>query len=420
MADSDNPELPNSQGAAEPARGARRATPPEGIEQQKGRFVSWLFGDESTESGQIPGAEGEEEPSALAVGNRLYMTLADINRRLNLLNDRVAGGGDQRDLLSAVQRGHEALGKNQETIVRRLDRLYEAIRLVAAELRQLVVVTQQGPQQPTSPTPAGTRVTPPPMPAVGSVGRASPTGPPEAFLKDPAHIKARRVANAMVSDLEAYNRQKLEDSIREGTTVKIMEKGIADMRAAYDRRVPERVREEYDYLSEAIIELFRRKRRELVQTEAAPPGTPDAQFEAQVMAGSSQAAGRTPTPSPAPSPAAAPPMSTNVVLSGRIVGSLLIDMIQLQSQNNETGVLHVIPDTGDAIDVYFVSGAIYNCVASGAEGEKAFFEALQVAEGHFEFERVDNTNIERKIEHETSFLIVEALRRIDENALNAP
>jgi predicted Zn finger-like uncharacterized protein len=86
------------------------------------------------------------------------------------------------------------------------------------------------------------------------------TAPPEL---PEAHVKARRLARIIVSDIVLYNQSRVEEGVRQGNFFELLADDITEGRALYVRRVSEDIRRETDYLEGAFQELIARKKREL-------------------------------------------------------------------------------------------------------------------------------------------------------------
>ncbi|HEY6839176.1 MAG TPA: response regulator [Geobacteraceae bacterium] len=78
-----------------------------------------------------------------------------------------------------------------------------------------------------------------------------------------AHVKAKRLARIIVSDIVLYNQAKVEEGVKGGTFYELLADDIGEGRSLYERRVPEEVRSGTAYLQDAFEELIARKRREL-------------------------------------------------------------------------------------------------------------------------------------------------------------
>ena len=91
---------------------------------------------------------------------------------------------------------------------------------------------------------------------------SAPVAPAPPELPE-AHVKARRLARIIVSDIVLYNQAKVEEGARNGTFYDLLADDIREGRALYERRVPEEIRNDTSYLEEGFEELVARKRREL-------------------------------------------------------------------------------------------------------------------------------------------------------------
>jgi len=78
-----------------------------------------------------------------------------------------------------------------------------------------------------------------------------------------AHVKARRLARIIVSDITLYNQVKVEEGVRKGNFYEILTDDIKEGRALYTRRVSEEIRRTTSYLEDAFAELIDKKKREL-------------------------------------------------------------------------------------------------------------------------------------------------------------
>jgi DNA-binding response OmpR family regulator len=85
--------------------------------------------------------------------------------------------------------------------------------------------------------------------------------PPSVPELSEAHVKARRLARIIVSDIALYNQAKVEEGIRSGNFYTMLADDIHEGRVLYERRVPEEVRSCTSYLKEAFEELISREKR---------------------------------------------------------------------------------------------------------------------------------------------------------------
>jgi predicted Zn finger-like uncharacterized protein len=77
-----------------------------------------------------------------------------------------------------------------------------------------------------------------------------------------AHLKAKRLARIIVSDIILYNQGKVEGGIRNGNFYELLADDIQEGRALYVRRVSEDIRQATSYLEDAFEDLLAKKRRE--------------------------------------------------------------------------------------------------------------------------------------------------------------
>lgn len=88
----------------------------------------------------------------------------------------------------------------------------------------------------------------------------SPQSDPEP---SEAHIKSRRLARIIVSDIVLYNQARVEEGVRSGSFYTLLADDIAEGRALYLSRVPQDIIRGTSYLEEAFEELIRSKKEEL-------------------------------------------------------------------------------------------------------------------------------------------------------------
>ncbi|MBI1920221.1 MAG: zinc-ribbon domain-containing protein [Geobacter sp.] len=90
---------------------------------------------------------------------------------------------------------------------------------------------------------------------------APPAAQAEAPLSE-AHVKAKRLARIIVSDIVLYNQAQVEEGIRNGTFYQLLESDIQEGRNHYVQRVSEEIRKETSYLEAAFEDLIAKKKRE--------------------------------------------------------------------------------------------------------------------------------------------------------------
>lgn len=101
-------------------------------------------------------------------------------------------------------------------------------------------------------------------------------------------------------------------------------------------------------------------------------------------------------------------------LSGAIKEGLLADLLQMVSSNMMTGVFCVESD-GTEVNLYFDEGEVFHGAGEGLVADNAFFAAMAMEHGRFYFTETTELPQERTISSKTQFLILEALRQIDES-----
>jgi hypothetical protein len=101
-------------------------------------------------------------------------------------------------------------------------------------------------------------------------------------------------------------------------------------------------------------------------------------------------------------------------LSGAIEEGVLADILQFISTNGKTGAF-VVTYSGQEITLFFREGQICHALAGEMDGENALFAAMAAESGRFHFDETDEIPEENTIDGNTQFLILEALRQIDES-----
>jgi DNA-binding response OmpR family regulator len=78
-----------------------------------------------------------------------------------------------------------------------------------------------------------------------------------------AHVKARRFARLIVSDIALYNQERVEEGVRNDGFYELLEEDIQEGRALYEQRIPPEIRNSTSYLDDAFEELISKKKREM-------------------------------------------------------------------------------------------------------------------------------------------------------------
>jgi predicted Zn finger-like uncharacterized protein len=81
-----------------------------------------------------------------------------------------------------------------------------------------------------------------------------------------AHVKARRLARLIVSDIVLYNQELVEEGIRTDSFYTILEADILEGRALYEKRISDEIRCCTSYLEEAFEVFVMQKKKEVEMT----------------------------------------------------------------------------------------------------------------------------------------------------------
>lgn len=103
-------------------------------------------------------------------------------------------------------------------------------------------------------------------------------------------------------------------------------------------------------------------------------------------------------------------------LTGSVDDGLMTDVLQLIAANRKTGRFSLLLETRKArFDLFYRDGEIIHAEAGELAGETAFFALMSAGhqEGRYGFIEGEN-DVPKTIEAQTHFMILEALRRIDE------
>ena len=102
---------------------------------------------------------------------------------------------------------------------------------------------------------------------------------------------------------------------------------------------------------------------------------------------------------------------------GSVAGLSLTDVIQLKGHNRYTGAISV--EYGDSQGIiHFVDGEIIHAELGAESGEQAIYEIIKWPGGVFNIHPEMTTNV-CTIHYRTDFLLLEALRRLDEENAGA-
>ena len=97
---------------------------------------------------------------------------------------------------------------------------------------------------------------------------------------------------------------------------------------------------------------------------------------------------------------------------GAVAGLSLTDVIQLKGHNKYTGCITVIFGNNEGV-IYFADGEIIHAVQGNETGEEAIYQIIKWPGGSFNIHPEMTSNV-CTIHYRTDFLLMEALRRLDE------
>lgn len=97
---------------------------------------------------------------------------------------------------------------------------------------------------------------------------------------------------------------------------------------------------------------------------------------------------------------------------GAVSGLSLTDVIQLKGHNKYTGAISVEYGNSQGV-IYFVDGEIIHAEQGDESGEKAIYQIIKWPGGTFNIHPEMSSNV-CTIHYRTDFLLLEALRRMDE------
>lgn len=97
---------------------------------------------------------------------------------------------------------------------------------------------------------------------------------------------------------------------------------------------------------------------------------------------------------------------------GAVAGLSLTDVIQLKGHNKYTGCITVIYGSSEGV-IYFADGEIIHAVQGNDTGEEAIYQIIKWPGGNFNIHPEMTSNV-CTIHYRTDFLLMEALRRLDE------
>jgi len=93
--------------------------------------------------------------------------------------------------------------------------------------------------------------------------KTSLPSPPTAPELPEAHVKAKRLARIIISDIVLYNQAMVEEGVRNDTFYELLADDINEGRALYACRVAEEIRTGCSYLEDGFKDLVTAKKKEL-------------------------------------------------------------------------------------------------------------------------------------------------------------
>src|ERR1039457_6480421 len=106
-------------------------------------------------------------------------------------------------------------------------------------------------------------------------------------------------------------------------------------------------------------------------------------------------------------------MSDNINgFQGAVAGLSLTDVIQLKGHHKYTGCITVLYGNSEGV-IYFANGEIIHAVQGNETGEEAIYQIIKWPGGSFNIHPEMTSNV-CTIHYRTDFLLLEALRRLDE------
>ena len=101
-------------------------------------------------------------------------------------------------------------------------------------------------------------------------------------------------------------------------------------------------------------------------------------------------------------------------MGGSIETFSIPELVQTLALNGRTGVLMISGKSGEA-EISFEKGFIYQVTVGESLGEQAFYQLLTWNEGQFQFQSEETLSMKRQVHKDTMHLLMEGLRRLDEN-----
>lgn len=109
---------------------------------------------------------------------------------------------------------------------------------------------------------------------------------------------------------------------------------------------------------------------------------------------------------------------TNQGVAGKLSQMGLVEIIQILGGGTKTACIKIQRDKGTKAELFMERGKIVRAKTDAQKGEDAFYEMMTWAEGNFSIQN-DLTTTEKNINQSNDFLLLEAMRRMDEAAAGA-
>jgi CRP-like cAMP-binding protein len=95
------------------------------------------------------------------------------------------------------------------------------------------------------------------------------------------------------------------------------------------------------------------------------------------------------------------------------------ELIQAITVTDRTGMLAIKEDGGHYLDLFFHEGQIFSAETDMEDPEEGFYAFLKWTRGKFTFEPCEDVPVERTFHKDTTSLLLEGMRRLDDAAIEA-
>jgi len=201
-----------------------------------------LAGSKVAGSGNVPDKTIEMPVEYVDATSAMVAALAALEERVSWAEEMVSAvERSQARIASAARKRAEELRAFVSALDRRIDRIHEPVVGVMAAAEEAMI----------SPGPSDTE--------------KLQEGIPARFAGDPDHQSAWRMARMLIAGLEASHSDRIKEGILQGSFRELLGEQLAETRRNYEREVPERIREQFDYYSAALDALIARRMAELAR-----------------------------------------------------------------------------------------------------------------------------------------------------------